>query len=75
MKNTMTYTKIANSKEYNDTSLSLGFRRWSCLPNKMRLNFNKAAFLKLGNLNIHSFSVDFFAAMTETEYCQYLQTH
>ena len=75
MSNKATYTKISKSAEYNDQSMSLGFRRWSCLPQRTRLAFNAAAYLKLKDLNIHKFSVDFFAAMTEKEYAQYVVTH
>lgn len=73
--NIATYTKIVNSEDYKDETMSLGFRRWSLLPRKVRLNHFKAFYLSTGETNDHDYSVAFFGSMTESEYKQYIITH
>jgi hypothetical protein len=74
--NAATYTKIAKSKDYSDTTMSLGFRRYWCLPNNVRKNLNLAHMLQTGLVTgAHDVIVAFFAAMTEDEYRQYVVTH
>jgi hypothetical protein len=73
--NTAVYTKIAKSANYNDSTMSVGFRRYLCLPQRIRKAFDTAYVVRYHNTNIHSFAVDFFASMTETEYAQYVTTH
>lgn len=72
--NAANYTKIVNSPEYKDESMSLGFRRWSALPAKVRLNHFKAFYLRTGETNDFDYSVNFFGSMTEIEYKQYITT-
>ncbi|OIQ22041.1 MAG: hypothetical protein BM557_01290 [Flavobacterium sp. MedPE-SWcel] len=69
------YNNIINSEIYKNKSMSLGFRRWNLLPQKIRLNFDKAMFLKTGSINIHKESVSFFEEMSEEEFKQYILTH
>ena len=73
--NLATYTKIVNSLDYKNETMSLGFRRWSSLPSKVRLNHFKAFFLKTGETNDHDYSVTFFGNMSEIEFKQYIITH
>jgi hypothetical protein len=73
--NTATYTKIAKSSIYNDTSMSLGFRRFLCLPKQVKLNIGIAYYLATGLVNDHDHNVAFFGAMTEAEYQQYIIAH
>jgi len=73
--NTATYTKIVTSKTYNDNSMSLGFRRYTCLPKHARLNLGIAYYMATGNVNDHDYNVRFFENMTESEYKTYVTTH
>lgn len=73
--NSANYTKIINSSEYKNESMSIGFRRWSSLPSKVRLNHFKAFYLRTGETNDHDYSVNFFGSMTENEFKQYIITH
>lgn len=67
-----TYTKIINSETFNDASMSLGFRRFFCLPREVKLNIGIAYYLLTGKTNNHKFTVDFFGKMTEEEYENYV---
>lgn len=70
-----TYTKIAKSADYNNQSMSLGFRRFFCLPNRIKKNIETALVIKYKTANTHQYAVNFFASMTEEEYKQYVITH
>ena len=70
-----TYTKIVKSANYNDTSMSIGFRRYLCLPNDKKLKANVAAYSQIGKTDTHDYIVDFFGKMSELEYQQYIMTH
>jgi hypothetical protein len=73
--NIANYTKIVNSPEYKDETMSLGFRRWSALPPKVRHNHFKAFHLRTRETNDFDYSVNFFGSMTEEEFKQYVITH
>ena len=77
MKTKATYTRIKNSKKYNDNSMSLGFRRLHCLPQKIRTNIQKAFLIEnKGEVSeFLGFATKFFNQMTEKEYCIYLMAH
>jgi hypothetical protein len=70
-----TYTKIVASSTYNDQTMSLGFRRFFCLPKAAKLNFSMAYYFQTGSTNDHAYAVNFFGAMTEQQYKQYVITH
>jgi hypothetical protein len=73
--NAATYTKIAKSTTYNDGSMSLGFRRFTCIPNEVKINFDIACYLQNGTTDNHDYKVSFFGNMTEQEYKTYIITH
>ena len=73
--NVATYTKIVKSENYNDLSMSLGFRRYFCLPSKVKMNIKVKYLIDTGSSNSHDFVVNFFAEMTEQEYKNYIATH
>lgn len=73
--NAATYTKIVKSEMYNDTSMSIGFRRYACLPAKVKSALNIAVFFETGSTDTHSAVVSFFSKMTESEYKEYVITH
>lgn len=74
--NLTTYTKIVNSKDYNDTSMSLGFRRYWCLPSENRKNLSLAHMVQNNTKDGGIKEINqFFEKMTETEYKQYVITH
>jgi hypothetical protein len=70
-----TYSKIVKSENFNDNSMSLGFRRWFCLPNATRKNLGLARLIETGETNQHDFMVNFFGSMTEIEYKEWVLTH
>ena len=71
-----TYTKIKNSNEYKDNSLSIGFRRLTCLSKRVRKSLNLNCLInKIELSKINEFQVDFFQDMTEQEYAQYIVLH
>lgn len=73
--NAATYTKIVKSEMYNDTSMSIGFRRYACLPANIKSKLNVAAFIETGSTDTHPILVGFFNKMTEGEYRNYVITH
>lgn len=73
--NAATYTKIAKSANYNDNTMSLGFRRYLCLPAATKTAVSVAAYLTTNNTDTHDYIVNFFAPMTEAEYRSYIITH
>ena len=71
-----TYTKIKNSNEYKDNSLSIGFRRLTCLSKRVRKALNLNCLINKIELNkINEYQVNFFENMTEQEYTQYVVSH
>ena len=71
-----TYTKINNSKMYNDSTLSIGFRRLHCLAVRVRKALNLNCLINKIELNkINEYQVNFFENMTEKEYIQYVVSH
>jgi hypothetical protein len=69
------YTRIANSKKFNDQSMSLGFRRFTCLSTRQKRAAGSAYLLMTGSTNTHNYMVGLFGEMTEQEYKQYVLTH
>ena len=65
-------TKILNKEVLKDSSMSLGFRRFLILPNRVKTNIKKAYLIETGSIDSHDHIVSFFGAMTEKEYKNYL---
>tara|TARA_R110000796_G_scaffold60642_6_gene140302 strand:- start:1386 stop:1610 length:225 start_codon:yes stop_codon:yes gene_type:complete len=65
-------TKVLNRLELNDSSLSLGFRRFFVLPNRIKMNIKKAYLRNTGSVDSHDYIISFFEEMTEKEYKNYL---
>lgn len=70
-----TITKILNNPDLKDESMSLGFRRFTVLPNRVQKNLMAAHLIQTGNIDYNQRIKDFFAEMTEDEYLEYLKTH
>ncbi len=66
-------TKTLKKKQLQDNKMSLGFRRYLVLPNRVRKNIQLAHFLKTGSTNWHSATVEFFQEMSQEEYLAYLK--
>lgn len=74
--NAAIYTKIAKSETYNNADYSIGFRRYVCLPNHVKVNLLVAAALKEKEGSTeYECVISFFQNMTEKEYRQYVITH
>ena len=74
--NTANYTKIIASKDYNNQKFSLGFRRFVCLPAKLKKALSLEHMIQNNTLNGgHDEICARFTAMTEEEYKQYVLTH
>ena len=56
-------------------SENIGLNRLLGLPHKTRVNFGVGYFIQTGSTSDHKFGVEFFGAMTDAEYNQYLATH
>ena len=66
------YKKIIQSKMYNSDKMSLGFRRFICLPQKWQFDLQKAA-CALQVVKYHDYIVNFFQGMTEVEYQEWVE--
>ena len=66
-------TKTLKREELTDESMSLGFRRFFVLPNRVRKNIQLAHLLETGNIDCHNRIVSFFQAMTDKEYINYMK--
>ena len=65
-------TKVLNKEALKDSSMSFGFRRFLVLPNRVKMNIQKAYLIETGKIDSHDYIVSFFGAMTEKEYKNYL---
>lgn len=66
-------TKVLNKKELNNTTMSLGFRRLTVLPVRVRRAFDRSLMLKIKSADIFDLSREFFENMTEAEYINFLK--
>lgn len=74
--NTANYTKIIACKDFNNESFSLGFRRYVCLPAKLKKSLSFDHMIKNKTLDGgHNEICSRFAAMTDLEYKNYVITH
>ena len=61
------YKKIIQNEMYNDNKMSLGFRRFICLPQKWQFNIQQTCVLK-GITAYHDYIVAYFQSMMESDY-------
>ncbi len=67
-----TYNKIISSTTFQDTKLSLGFRRWHCLPARVRKSLGAEYLRRTGSTNQHDYMVAFFGAMSAGGYRKWI---
>lgn len=67
-----TITKTLKALAKHKGPESLGFVRYWVLPDRVRKAMHLAHFLETGSTNAHARIVEFFAAMNETEYKNWL---
>jgi hypothetical protein len=70
---TSAITKALKNPSLQDESMSLGFRRYFILPNRIKVNIQTAHLIETGSLNWHDTVVAFFEAMTDNQYTEYLK--
>lgn len=68
-----TITKTLANPELKDTKLSLGFRRYSVLPTRVRHAIGVAYLLAHKSIDHLESTKAFFEAMSEEEYVNYLK--
>jgi hypothetical protein len=70
---TKTINKLNSNLENELGKVSLGFKRLSVLPKRIRRSLDLAIYLENGNTNTHDAKVSFFENMSESEYLKYLK--
>tara|TARA_R110000851_G_scaffold141057_3_gene278647 strand:+ start:2016 stop:2252 length:237 start_codon:yes stop_codon:yes gene_type:complete len=70
---TKTINKLNSNLEAEIGKASLGFKRFFVLPTRVRRALDLAIYLETKDLNTHQKKVDFFEAMSEQEYINYLK--
>ena len=69
---TKTLKKVENLKN-DKQSYSLGFCRLASLPVRVKRNFDLAAFLELGHLQIFDYQKQFIGELTEQEFINWMK--
>jgi hypothetical protein len=70
---TKTINKLNSNLESEIGKASLGFKRFFVLPTRVRLALDLAIYLETTDLTTHQQKVDFFEALSEQEYINYLK--
>ena len=66
-------TKALNKPEFQDEKMSLGFRRYTVLPQRVQRNIQLSHYLRTGSINTHDSIVQFFSALSESDYMNYMR--
>lgn len=73
--NEASITKILKKIDNEPREYSLGFKRLTVLPNRVRKNFGIACVLRGDKLNeVHKNQVSFLESLTDQEYINWLKT-
>jgi hypothetical protein len=66
-------TKTLQNPDLKNETYSLGFRRFTVLPNRVQKMINLYYIINHGLTGSHDYIVNFFSSMTEAEYLEYLK--
>ena len=68
-----TVQRILADPTLKDSSMSMGFRRYTVLPRRVKLDIFKGFYAKTGSSNDHDYNVSLFENMSDAEYLKYLK--